>query len=200
MYFDLGSWWQSVAFFEKIFWIIAILFSGLFLLQTVISLFSGDIDDISGDADDYVGDDDGISYQFFTIKNMVAFFTIFGWAGIAALNSGTGKLMTIVLALAGGAAMVLIMAVLLKNVHRLKYDGTMQIKNAIGQTGTTYLFIPAKRSGVGKVHIKVQGTLHELPAMTDEETEIATGQLIKVTAIINERILLVTTGSKQQYF
>jgi hypothetical protein len=200
MYLDITAWWQSVAFFEKIFWVIAILFSLLFLLQTVVSLFSGDVDDVSGDADEYAGDDDGVGHQFFTIKNMIAFFTIFGWVGIAAYNSGTGKVMTILIALACGVVMVLIMAILLKNVHRLRHSGTMKITNAIGQTGTTYLFIPAKRSGMGKVHIKVQGTLHELPAITDEETDIATGQLIKVTGIVNERILLVTTGSKQLYF
>jgi hypothetical protein len=200
MLLNLGVWWQSIVFFEKIFWVIAILFSLLFLLQTVISLFAGDAHDASGHADHTIGDDDGIGYQFFTIKNMIAFFTIFGWVGIAAWNGGTSKTMTVLVALGGGAAMVLIMAVLLKNVHRLRHDGTMKITNAIGQTGTTYLFIPAKRTGMGKVHIKVQGTLHELPAMTDEETAIVTGQLVKVSAIINERILLVTTGSKQQYF
>ena len=191
MLLNLGSWWQSVAFFEKIFWIIAILFSSLFLIQIVISLFGG-ADDVSGDADDYVGDDDGIGHQFFTIKNMIAFFTLFGWVGIAANSSGIGKLGTILLAFAAGAAIVFVMALLLKNVHRLRHDGTKQVRNAIGQTGNTYLFIPPRRSGQGKVHIKVQGSLQELPAMTDDELEIGTGKLIKVTGIINERILLVT--------
>ncbi len=43
-----------------------------------------------------------------------------------------------------------------------------------------------------KVHIKVQGSLRELPAMTDDEEEIATGKLIRVKNIINDSILLVT--------
>jgi hypothetical protein len=77
-------------------------------------------------------------------------------------------------------------------MSRLRHNGAMQITNAINQTGTTYLFIPAKRSGTGKVHIKVQGSLRELPAMTDDEEEIATGKLIRVENIINDSILLVT--------
>jgi hypothetical protein len=84
------------------------------------------------------------------------------------------------------------MFVVLKNMSRLRHNGAMQLTNAINQTGSTYLFIPANRGGVGKVHIKVQGTLHELSAMTDDDHEIATGKLIRVKNIINDRILLVT--------
>lgn len=196
MYLDISAWWQSLAFFDKIFWVIALLFSALFLVQTLISLIGGgDADDVSGDADDLIDGDDGIGYQFFTIKNMIAFFTLFGWMGIAAHSSGAGKLLTVILALGAGTAIVLVMAFLLKNVHRLRHDGTMQIRNAIGQTGNAYLFIPANRSGQGKVHIKVQGSLHELPAVTDDDQDIATGRLVKVTSIVNERILLVTLVS-----
>jgi hypothetical protein len=68
----------------------------------------------------------------------------------------------------------------------------MQIQNAVRQVGETYLFIPAKRSGFGKVHVKVQGSLHELQAMTDDETDISTGRPVKVVGIINDNILLVT--------
>ena len=45
----------------------------------------------------------------------------------------------------------------------------------------------------GKVHIKVQGSLHELQAITDDETQIATGKLVKVKAVINDSVLIVTS-------
>ena len=77
-------------------------------------------------------------------------------------------------------------------VYRPPHSGTLEMENAINLTGSTYLFIPANRSGIGKVHITVQGSLRELPAMTDDETEIATGALIRVKKIIDNRILLVT--------
>jgi hypothetical protein len=123
---------------------------------------------------------------------MIVFFTMFGWVGLATHYSGMSKLASILLALAAGTTIVLLMFVVLKNMSRLRHNGAMQLTNAINQTGSTYLFIPANRSGVGKVHIKVQGTLHELPAMTDDDIEIATGKLIRVKNIINDRILLVT--------
>ena len=79
-------------------------------------------------------------------------------------------------------------------MNKLKQSGTLQIKNAVGIIAETYLFIPAKRSGFGKIHIKVQGSLHELQAMTDDEEQIATGKLVKVTSVINDSILLVTSN------
>lgn len=191
---DISSWWQGMDFFSKIFWAIALLFSLLFLVQMVASFAGGDGDEAAGDADEYVSGDDGIGYQFFTIRNMIAFFTFFGWAGIAGINGGLGKGFTILLAVAAGSVVVLMMAFLFRSMAKLKQSGTLQLKNAIGQVGETYLFIPASRGGFGKVHVKVQGRLHELQAITDDTEQIATGKLIKVTGIVNDSVLLVTSS------
>lgn len=192
MLLSISTWWQTLASFEKIFWGIAVVFSALYLMQSMLSLSGGDADHSAGHADSAIDHDGGIDYQFFTSKNMIAFFTMFGWAGLASHYSGMSKTATILLALAGGTIVVLLMAIILKNMSRLRYNGALKLENAINKTGSTYLFIPPNRSGMGKVHIKVQGTLHELPAMTDDEEEIATGKLIRVRNIINDRILLVT--------
>ena len=68
MLLDISTWWQSMQLFEKIFWVIALLFSLLFLVQTILSFAAGDNDTAMGDADSYIDHDDGIGYQFFTIK------------------------------------------------------------------------------------------------------------------------------------
>jgi uncharacterized membrane protein len=190
----ISSWWQGLDLFDKGLWAIAIIFSALFLVQLLISIAGGDSDDGSaiGSSEEYVGDDSGIGHQFFTIKNLIAFFTMFGWVGIAAHSGGMSKGITVVIAVLAGLAMVLIMVFLLRNVNKLKHSGTMQIKNALNQVCETYLFIPAKRNGLGKVHIRIQGSLHELDAMTDDEAQIPTGKIVKVTGIVNDQILLVT--------
>jgi hypothetical protein len=197
MLLDISSWWAGLDSFGKILWVIALLFSALFLIQTVLSFIGGYADDggdVTGDSDMGVGDDDGMGSQYLTLKNLVAFFTMFGWAGLAAYSSGMGKALSIVVALGAGVAMVALLILLLKNVGRLKESGTMEIGNAINQVGETYLFIPPKRSGIGKVHIKIQGSLHELQAVTDDAAEIATGKMVKVTGVINDKILLVTSS------
>lgn len=191
---DISSWWQGMDFFAKIFWSIALLFSLLFLIQMVLSFAGGDGDAASGDADEYVSGDDGIGYQFFTIRNMIAFFTFFGWAGVAGVSGGLNKGLTIGIAVVIGSLVVVMMAFLFRSMSKLKQSGTLQIKNAIGLIAETYLFIPAARGGFGKVHIKVQGSLHELQAITDDAEQIATGRLVKVTGIINDSVLVVTSS------
>ena len=191
---DISAWWGSMPFFEKTFWVIAILFSLMFLVQTILSFTSGDGDSSMGDADASIADDDGAGYQFFTIKNLIAFFTIFGWTGIAFIKGGMDKGITIGAALVAGALMVAMMAVLLRGMSRLKHSGTLQVSNALNKIGETYLFIPAKRNGYGKVHIKVQGSLQELQAITDDENDIPTGKLVKVIQIVNSNILVVSAN------
>jgi hypothetical protein len=192
MLLSISTWWEHLDTFEKTLWAIALLFSTIYTFQSILSISGGDVDHASGHADTSVEHDDGMEYQFFTIKNMIAFFTMFGWVGIASHYGGMGKTTTVLLAFAAGTAIVILTVIILKNMGRLKHSGTMEITNAINLTGTTYLFIPAKRGGTGKVHIIVQGSLRELPAMTDDETEIATGKLIRVKNILNDSILLVT--------
>lgn len=191
---DISSWWGSLPFFEKIFWMIALLFSLLFVIQTILSFTSGDSDSSMGDADASIADDDGTGHQFFTIKNLIAFFTIFGWTGIAFIKGGMDKGITIGAALLAGGLMVAMMVFLLRSMSRLKHSGTLQIANALDKIGETYLFIPAKRNGYGKVHIKVQGSLQELQAITDDETDIPTGKLVKVIQVVNSNILVVSAN------
>ncbi len=191
---DISSWWQALTSFEKIFWVAALLFSALFLIQVVLSFAGGDTDGSVGDADEYISGDDGAGHQFFTIKNLIAFFTIFGWTGIACIKGGMNKGVTIALAVLAGSVVVAIMAFLFKSMSKLKQSGTLQLKNAVGLIAETYLFVPAKRGGFGKVHVKVQGSLHELQAITDDEEQIATGKLVKIVGVVNDSVLLVSSN------
>ena len=81
-------------------------------------------------------------------------------------------------------------------MHKLAESGTLQMKNAVGVICEVYLPIGAKRSKMGKVQIKVQGSLRELEAITDEEEELKTGSMVKVTEIVSAEILLVEKLSK----
>ncbi len=191
---DISSWWQTLPAFEKIFWAIALLFSLLFLIQTILSFVAGDGDEAFGDADAAIDGDSGIDYGYFTIKNFIAFFTIFGWTGIALSKGNVSKPLIILIALAAGILVVLIMMFLFRSMSKLKQSGTMQIEKAVGLTGQVYLSIPASHNGIGKVHIRLQGSLRELNAITNDTVDISTGKLVKVTDIINHNLLVVTAN------
>jgi hypothetical protein len=192
MLLSISDSWQTMEFLEKLYWCFAVPFSLLFLIQIIITFFAGDMDSVEaeGDADAAIDDDTGIDFQFLTLKNLVAFFTIFGWTGIACVSGGMNTLPTIFISIASGLVMMTIMASIAYFMGKLVDDGTLNLKNAKGKLGSVYLRIPAKRRGTGKVQVKVQG-LQTLDAITDNEEDIMTGALVEITDVINDNILLV---------
>lgn len=175
---------------EKIFWGISVPFSVLFLIQMVMTFLGGDVDDVAADGDADVSGDTGIDFQFLTLKNLIAFFTIFGWTGIICVHIGFGPFISTFIATIAGLIMMVIMASILYFMGKLTEEGTLNLNNAIGKIGNVYLTIPANRKGMGKVQIQVQG-LQTLDAITDAEKDIKTGAVVEVIEILNDQILVV---------
>lgn len=182
---------------EQIYWGIAILFSVLFVLQMGLTFIGGDIGEMSaeGDADAAIEGDTGIDFQFLSVKNLVGFFTIFGWTGIICLGYGLGPGWSTVIAAMAGLLMMLIMASLMYSMGKLTEEGTLNLNNAIGKSGDVYLPVPAQRKGMGKVQIQVQG-LQTLDAVTDNNEDIPTGALVDVVDVLNDQILIVKPSVK----
>jgi hypothetical protein len=188
----ITEWFTAMPVFERIYWAIAILFTLLFLVQNILSLFGADTDHATGDVDDMLSADDGIGFQFFTIRNLFGFFTIFGWTGLACIHGELSPVLIIVISSVAGVGMMILMATLFFYTSKLAYDGTLKMENTINATATVYLTIPSTRSGMGKVNLKVQGAFRELDAMTDDVDDLRTGALVTVKQVLNNEILLVT--------
>jgi hypothetical protein len=185
---DISNWWVLLTLPEKIYWIIAIPSTLLLLIQIVLTLVGGDADEFDGDMDS----DTGASWQFFTYKNLLGFFTLFGWTGLGFLQMGLGLLIVVFFSFVAGLIMMAIMATLFYYISKLHQSGTMVIEHAVGHTGEVYLRVPPSRQGHGKVQIEIQGTLREMDAITDDEKELPTGSIAQVLEIVNNQILLVT--------
>ncbi|SMD32575.1 hypothetical protein SAMN04488029_0923 [Reichenbachiella faecimaris] len=191
MSYNFTEWWESLDTLLRIYWGIAIPFTIFFLLQLIMTFFFGDIpDDGSADAD--VEADDGMGFQFFTLKNLVAFFTIFSWTGIACLDSGLSNNWSIFISMISGLVMMLVMGGILYLLGKANASGTIKMKNAIGAVGEVYMEIRAKRDNIGQVQIQVQGTLRTLEAITDDEETLRPGAVITVKEIATNNILIVT--------
>jgi len=186
------EWFTGLEWFDKIFWIIALIGSGLFVIMMLVTFITGGGDiDVDGDFNGDVDIDADGGFSFFTIKNLIAFFTIFGWSGIAALENDLAKLYVILIATVCGLIMMFIMAGLFYLISRLHDSGTLEIKNAIGNIGEVYLTIGESRSSIGKVNVRIQGALRELEALTDDEAPLKTGSVIEVIDVTNNGILIV---------
>ena len=186
----LETWWQGMLVAEKVYWIIAIPFTLIFLIMMVMTLLGGDVDSADMDVDMEIDSDTGIGFQYLSIKNLVGFFTIFGWTGVACLASGKSMAFTVILSVLAGLLMMTIMSTIVYLMGKLTEQGNLNLKNAIGKIATTYLTIPAGRKGMGKIQIKVQG-FRTLDAITDELEDIKTGAVVEVVDVINNEVLLV---------
>ena len=187
-----STWWGSLTPLLKVYWTLAIPFTIFFLLQMIMSFFAGgDHPDV--DVDQEVETDHGIPFQFLTIKNMVGFFTIFSWTGIAFSSGGTGVGLSLTLATVAGLVMMTLMASLFYFMTKLSSSGTMKFSEAIGKVGEVYLAIPPKRVSSGKIQLVVGGLLRTLDAVTDDEEKIPTGKQARVSQVLDNNTLLVTT-------
>nr|WP_298901518.1 hypothetical protein [uncultured Psychroserpens sp.] len=190
------EWFSALDGFSQFFWIIALIGSLLFVF-VIITTFAGiDGGDDIGDVDSDIDADTGIGFQFITFKNLVGFFTIFGWTGIACLNAGMSKSVSVIIATVCGLIMMAIMAAMFFSMRKLADSGTLDYKNAIGAIGEIYLTVGANRTRMGKVSVRVQGSLRELEALSDSLVELKSGALIKVVDVTSNGILIVEQTKK----
>ena len=187
----MNEWFSALSGFEQVYWGIALIASVFFVFVLVSTVLGGEADGQEGDVYTDVEADHGIGFQFFTFKNMVGFFTIFGWSGIAFLDNGLGKGMTVLLSFLCGLAMMAIMGLLIYQINKLVSSGTLIIENAVGLIGEVYLTLGGKRSRIGKVQITVQGSLRELEALTDDAKDLPQGTVVRVKETTANGLLIV---------
>ena len=211
----MTQWWEALTTFEKVLWFIAIPFSFILVIQMILTftgmggedtdigpgdVSGGDLDlssdavTDSGSATHSAGDAMGsdVAFNFFTIRNFIAFFTLFGWAGIAAYNGGLSKFWTIIIAVVAGIIAMAIVSMLFYFLNKLQDSGgALNIRNAINQVGDVYLPIKANNGNVGKIQINVQGAVREMQAITKGDKDLPTGTVIKVTGVASDHILVV---------
>ncbi len=156
-----------------------------------------DISDGAADVPDAAGTNDthpnfgGSGLHLFTLQGLVAFFAVFGWAGLLMLKADVQPVASVVLAIVCGFVAMVLIALLMRSMLRLQSDGTLDIRNALGKSGTVYLPIHEKRSQSGKVSLMVQDRLVEMDAVTDGDEVIPTGAEVTVVGISNGNTLVV---------
>ncbi len=187
----MAAWWEALGSAGQVFACIAIPATVMLLIQLVLT-FIGLGNDAEGDADnDGIDDVYDSDLNLFTLRGFIAFFSVLGWVGTICCGSGMNLAVSIVISAISGFAAMLLIAFLMKWLMRLQYDGTENIKDALGVSGTVYLRIPPARSGKGKISAVINGKLCEKSAVTDEETTLERGEEVTVMGISGEETLIV---------
>lgn len=192
----MNEFFSGMTTLEQAYWYVALIGSALFVVIFIITFVGGGDADLESDIDVADGDHGGIGSQFFTFKNVIAFFTIFGWTGITCLDGGLSDILTIIISTVAGLAMMFLTSLLFYWMGKMAESGTLKIENAIGAVGEVYIPIGANRSKMGKIQIKVQGSLRELEAITDADEDLKTSTIIRVTEVVSSELLLVEKLTK----
>lgn len=189
------EWYTSMSGPEQVLWAVALISSVIFLFILVTTFIAGDTDihgsDMDMGLDAEVESDFGAGFQFFTFKNLIAFFTIFGWAGIACLDAGLSLSLSLIIAVVCGLVMMFLMSMLFYYMNKMTQSGTLEYKNAVNAIGEVYLEIGKNRTKMGKVMIRVQGALREMEALTDHDENLKQSTIIKVASVTDNGILIV---------
>lgn len=173
------------------FWIVAIVTTLIFLVQTVLTFIGSDASDgVNADFDGNLDHADA-PFQLFSLRNLINFLLGFGWTGVTLYESFQNKMLLLALAVVVGVVFVALFFFIIKQILKLTEDNTFKIESLVGKTGEVYLNIPPKMSGKGKVQISVNGSNHELSAMTAGDELIPSSSVVKVISVDN-RVLIVS--------
>ncbi|MBE6904445.1 MAG: NfeD-like protein [Ruminococcaceae bacterium] len=208
------TWWNSLSLVAQIFACIAVPATLVLIVQTILMLIGigaetadGDGFSLGEDIADADTDTDGVfshdvpdgdidpsgleALRLFTVRGIISFLVVFGWVGYGMESAGVKLWITIPVALVCGFAMMSMIALLMRSVMKLRNDGNLDNRNAVGVSGKVYLTVPANRKGEGKVNVMLQGSFVERDAVTDENEDIPTGREVVVTGLSGQTALVV---------
>jgi len=189
----METWWAELTTTLRVFWGIAIFSTVFFILQTIMT-FAGlsDMDTEMDDGGDGGSHDAHSMMDYFTVRNLVAFFLGFSWCGIVLIEGGSSLGVAIAGGTLMGLALVGITMLILKTLASLKSDGTMSLDNAIGHEGLVTITIPADKHHHGKIGISFQNRYRELEGISEGSQELAKGTRVKVVAISGNQLVVKT--------
>ena len=204
---------NDLTWIELIYWVSTIIGGTLFILRTIMMLIGGGLEDTDFDGGDIDTDFDAgvdadidtgvdvdthsssdVSFKLLSMQGLTAFFMMFGLVGLALFKSNLHVLITLFGATIAGLISVWVLSWLFAKMKLLQSDGTINIKNAIGEKGSVYLTIPAKSSG--QVQVTVQGALKIFDAITEDGKKLSTGEQVKVIGVANNKTLIVEKNRK----
>lgn len=207
----MEAWWEGLSALNKVFAISALAFSVVFLVQMIMMLLGLDAHghDYLGSADIHAPDmhdihhmpgaDDGIhgvTLTFLSVRSIMAFGTLFSWAGTLYLAAGVSVILAIIYSFLWGLAGLFGVSFLLYWLLRMQEVGNVPLWRAVGEEGTVYMDIPA--GGTGKVRILCGGTICFVNARSRSGEPLLAGTAVKAVGTLDERTLEVELTSKSE--
>ncbi|MHC1703089.1 MAG: hypothetical protein AB9846_04195 [Tenuifilaceae bacterium] len=118
---SFGVWWEDLSALNKIYWMISVPASLIFIIQLGLTFLGSKSDKVqletSGNTS--IESETEITFQLFNFKNLIGFFTSFGWSGLACIDSGLSTSETILISIACGVIIMITMAIIFYFMEKL---------------------------------------------------------------------------------
>ncbi len=195
----METWWDGISTTNKVFVCSAIVFTLLFVSQLIMSLWGvdsdgdGDVGDAGfhGDLGDLnpgeVHELGSVAFTLLSTRSIIAFGTLFSWAGSIYLATGKSILVTLIYSFIWGALAMVGVSLILRFILRMQEQGNVSVAWALGEKGTVYINIPS--DGYGKVRLNIKGIMRIVNARSANGTPIMAGAMIKVVGVVNQNTL-----------
>ena len=177
------------------FTVLALVGGTLLVCQTVATLFGLGGDDLDADFDadaDLDLDTDGPDVDgdhghptlagALSFRTLTAAATFGGLGGLIAQELHLAAWLVLVAAGAAGFTALLLVHRVMRALHRLGADGTVDTAGAVGRYGTVYVRVPGDGAGAGKVLVEHANRTVELAATT-VGPELPSGTLVVIRAM-----------------
>ncbi len=193
----MDSWWMELTVLNQIFYVVAIFFSAFFvwqLLAALLGLGGGADAAVSGDAN--FGDsgpefNDGTvaSFKLLSIRSLIAFGMLFGWAGALYLQRGLEVRTALVYALVWGSAGMAVVAYFFHGIRQLTETGNASLDTCVGTSGEVYLDIP--EGGTGQVRVIESGTVAYVSARGKNGMPVSAKTPVRILRVVSPTTLEV---------
>lgn len=216
----MESWWEGLTVLNKWFAVSAVFFSVLFLWQVISMLVGIDLEGHAdtgpdgfdhGDVDASAGHDgvdhtDGagdhhhnsvggeIAFTLVSVRSVIAFATLFSWAGTLYLMTGTTAVLAVGYSLGWGLAAMFGVSFLVYKLLQMQETGNISIWGCIGEEGQVYMDIPP--GGFGKIRVMVTGVLSFVNARSSGDEPLPAGTKVRVSRIIDSNTVEVVSIEK----
>lgn len=179
------EWWQPLPLELKLFYSIGIISLLVVVIQLLMTLLGIDADTVDAGFDVELGDVDyGTGIGLFSTQTIAAFFTAFGWIGVAAIKSGLSSFSAGLIAFTAGVIAMFVMFYMLRGLLSLQSKGNLEYASAVGQEATVYVTIPGDDTdGGGQIQVNIQGRLTTASARKASSGSLAPGTRVRIVAL-----------------
>ena len=166
---------------DSVFWVTAILGSGLCAIQMLLAFLGGDAEDGDTDFD--------TNFKWLSKQALTGFLMMFGWAGLTCRKEfAMSGMASAAIGVLAGIVAIIVTGIIFKMARKLRSPGTVfRLADAIGKEAQVYQRIP--KGGMGRIMISLQNITHEVDAVSEQEIE--SFALVQVVEKIDEKTVLV---------